>query len=303
MIISASRRTDIPAFFSAWFMQRLKEGFLVWSNPFNPNQIKTISLKPEDVEVIVFWSKYPKPLLKYLDHLDNLGLKHYFHFTLNAYPPVIEPHVPCLEERISVFQELGSRIGPDKVIWRYDPVLLSNVTPLEYHVDKFGYLVSRLGGYTKRVVISFADIYRKVSVKLKKLATEKEVLAEDIRSEKNLIYLESLVRTFLHETAIHNMEIFTCAEPAGFDDLGLKHGKCIDDTLINQVFSLQIPPKKDKNQRRGCLCVESVDIGSYNTCRFGCAYCYANVSEKTVMRNLKNHKLSSPSLIGICGGQ
>ncbi|MBE3587996.1 MAG: DUF1848 domain-containing protein [Thermoanaerobacteraceae bacterium] len=298
MIISASRRTDIPAFFSEWFMRRIEEGFLLWRNPFNARQLKYISLRPKDVDVIVFWTKNPKPLMKHLTHLDQLGFRYYFQFTLNDYPRTIEPSVPSLEQRISIFQELSNAIGPEKVIWRYDPIIISNVTPLEYHIDKFTYLSSSLRGFSKRVVISFVDMYGKVSIKFKRLEKEKGVFVEDITKEQYHILLEKLCYALKITAENHGFEIYTCSESIDLDYLGIVHGKCVDDTLINKIFGLNVPNKKDKNQRSECLCVQSVDIGCYNTCKFFCSYCYANLSEKAVMSNLKKHKLSSPLLIG-----
>ena len=163
MIISASRRTDIPGFFVDWFMDRIREGYFTSVNPFNRSQHKVVSLKPEDVDCIIFWTKYPAPLLDQLPILDELGYRYYFQFTLNDYPDLFEPKVPPLPLHLDVFRELSEKIGKEKVIWRYDPIILSNLTSSEYHMEKFDYLTEHLTPYTDRVIISFWIYTEKLS--------------------------------------------------------------------------------------------------------------------------------------------
>jgi hypothetical protein len=157
MIISASRRTDIPAFYSDWFMNRVREGYFYRVNPFNSNQISGFSLKPEDVDAICFWTKNPRPLKQHLDELDERGLNYYFQFTLNPYDQTFEPHVPSLEERIATFQELAGHIGPQRVVWRYDPVILSSDTPVPWHQEQVEQIAAQLKSATRRMVFSFCD--------------------------------------------------------------------------------------------------------------------------------------------------
>ena len=154
MIISASRRTDIPAFYAEWLMNRLREGYCLVPNPFNPRQIARISLVPESVDAIVFWSKNPALMLRFLPVLEGMGYRFYFLFTLNAYPKALEPNLPPLKERISTFIELSTRLGPRRVIWRYDPIILSNRTDASYHREAFEGLCQKLAVHTKRVIIS-----------------------------------------------------------------------------------------------------------------------------------------------------
>jgi len=161
MIISASRRTDIPAFYSEWFINRIRAGWCFVPNPLNYDQLAYVSLKPEDVDAIVFWSKNPAPIISHLNELDTMGFRYYFQFTLNAYPKVLEPRIPEFSKRIRTFRELGSKLGPMRVIWRYDPIIISNHTPIDFHIAAFSKIATSVKGSTHRVMISFADYYNK----------------------------------------------------------------------------------------------------------------------------------------------
>jgi hypothetical protein len=298
-IISASRRTDIPAFYSEWFMERIRDGEFIRVNPFQPRQQRTISLSPEAVDAIVFWSKNPRPLLPHLPFLDRRGYCYYFHFTLNNYPGFVEPGVPNLASRIDCFKRLSDRIGPDKIIWRYDPVIISNMTGVDYHTGQFETLAGVLSPYTRRVVISFLDIYPKIKPRLAKLAKEHGMEITDIAgddwipNENHTIegHCQMLFDLAAKLSAIasgHSLEIYSCAEKVdltgNLDGIdagrqvypGIQHGSCIDIQLINRIFSLNLKYRKDRSQRKVCLCAAAVDMGAYNTCQFNCAYCYAN---------------------------
>jgi hypothetical protein len=157
MIISASRRTDIPAFYSKWFMNRIREGYCLVPNPLNTKQISVVTLSPVEVDAIVFWSKNPEPLIPYLSELDDYGFRYYFQFTLNDYPSALEPNIPSLESRLETFRKLSKLLGPKRVIWRYDPIIISNYTPPSYHIERFRNIANELRGFTKRVMVSFVD--------------------------------------------------------------------------------------------------------------------------------------------------
>jgi len=305
MIISASRRTDIPAFFSRWFLERLKAGFCYVRNPFNPSLVRRYSLLPEDVEVIVFWSKNPLPLISHLDFLDSRGYRYYFQFTLNGYPKVFEPCVPPVEERIKTFKKLSRLIGKARVIWRYDPIILSSVTPVQYHLDRVRKIAKALKGYTERLVISFLDFYGKVKARLEKLSQETRIVFYDpLGDGKEEMALETCDEVLklaqgIADIAISSgMEVFSCAETVDLRPAGIRPGACIDADLIYRLFDIDRPMNKDKGQRPECRCVESVDIGAYNTCLHRCSYCYANYSFISIKNNLKKHIPTSPLLIG-----
>jgi len=298
MIISASRRTDIPAFYSDWFMNRIREGYYFKVNPFNKNQKKGISLDSKEVDMIVFWSKYPEPMIEYIDELSSKGYNFYFQYTLNNYPEILEPRLPDLEKRIEVFKKLSEKIGKKRVIWRYDPIIISNKTPMEFHFNQFEKIASELSSYTFRVVISFLDIYGKTQRKLKKLEKEYNIKVTDIvENDKKLKEMSRKIKQIAEK---YNLEIESCGEKDNLSAKIIIPGSCIDGKLINELTGKNTSYNKDTNQRSQCLCVESEDMGIYDTCRFVCTYCYANNSKKAVENKISKHNKNSSVLIGEC---
>jgi len=297
MIISASRRTDLPAFYADWCMARIREGFFYRVNPFNSKQVTGISLKPEDVDAICFWTKNPGPLLQYLDELDSYGLNYYFQFTLNPYDKTFEPMVPLLEERIVTFRELAGRIGPDRVVWRYDPIILTSNTQVSWHLKQAEYIAAQLKGSTRRLVFSFYDFYGKGQGRLNKALQGTGINLEDITAPEHQAALQQIAEGFKSIADRHGLQIFTCSEEVDLAATGIQHGACIDGNLIRELFKIEATTKKDKNQRESCGCVESADMGIYNTCHFRCAYCYANFNEGMIEANCLKHYQDSPSLL------
>lgn len=297
-IISASRRTDIPAFYAPWFMERVRQGFFHRVNPFNARQVKAISLKPHDVDAIVFWTKNPKPLLPFLAELDDRGLNYYFQFTLNPYEKPFEPHVPPLGERIDTFRALADMIGPQRVVWRYDPLILSSRTPLEYHRERYGRISAELRGATKRVMFSFLDFYGKAQGRLATLEREEGLSIHDIRGEGCREGRRELLVEMRSHAAENGMELYSCAEGEDLEEIGIGHGHCIDAGLLRELFGGSGRFSKDRYQRMECGCVESVDMGVYNSCPFQCSYCYANASPKMIATNLKKHNPKGSALLG-----
>lgn len=290
MVISASRRTDIPAFYAEWFINRIREGYVLNKNPFNANQVKRIPLTPYQVDAIVFWTRNPKPLMKYLDELDEKGFNYYFQYTITGYPRELEKHTPHPMKAIETFIALSERIGKEKVIWRYDPIIFTKHTPYEEHIRLFEKISGYLKDKTDKVVISFADPYKKIVNKLDSLDYH------DILETKTKVY--ELSKEMSKIANSNNMIIESCSEEIDLADYHIAHGKCIDDKLIEKLFNLNLNLDKDKNQRKECGCVQSVDIGIYNTCSHGCTYCYATFSDKTVEKNKLLHDPTSPLLIG-----
>ena len=293
MIISASRRTDIPAFYSEWLMNRLESGYCTVPNPFNPNQISYVSLIPQDVDVIVFWTRNPRPMFKHLKSLDTKNYPYYFLYTLMNNPHSIDPLAPRMDHSLKTFKTLVDRVGPHKVIWRYDPILFSNMTDVEFHKRSYATIAKELQGYTFRSVISIADIYRKVGKRIHALM-EYGIEMTPCQEEG----LGDLMRTLADAASENGMEIFSCAEEIDLSPYGIHSGKCIDDEYIARVFGLNLQRKKDPSQRRACGCVVSKDIGMYDSCLFGCVYCYATSSPEKSAINHKKHDPHSPSLIG-----
>lgn len=298
MIISASRRTDIPAFYADWFMKRVREGFFHRVNPFNSRQVTGFSLKPEDVDAVCFWTKNPGPLMKHLDELDELGLKYYFQFTLNPYDKTFEPNVPSLDERIATFKELAGRIGAERVVWRYDPVILSSITPVAWHLEQAEHIAALLTEATRRLVFSFYDFYGKGRGRLDKALQGSGIMLEDITSPLHRGALEKLAGGFKDIADRHRLQIFTCSEDLDLSTFGIEHGACIDGNLISELYGSDAVYNRDKNQRQSCGCAESADMGAYNSCRFRCAYCYANFNAGLIESNRGRHCQDSPSLLG-----
>lgn len=288
MIISASRRTDIPAYYSDWFFHRLKERCVLVRNPMNARQVSRIDLSPDVVDCIVFWTKNPQPMLAELHRLRDYA--YYFQFTLTSYGSDIEPNVPSKSgEMIRTFQTLSDAIGPHRVVWRYDPILISAKYSADYHIKYFERLCRHLAGYTEKCVISFMEFYSKISTAAKKLGIVRITDAEK----------RDIVRRFGEIASVYGLKLETCAQSLDFE--GIARARCIDDQLISRIAGCPIVADKDKNQRLECGCVESIDIGLYNTCGHGCKYCYANHSTAAVQGNAGRYDVRSPLLCGTVG--
>lgn len=287
MIISASRRTDIPAFFGKWFMNRIRAGYCAVPNPMNTKQISRVPLKPEDVEVIVFWTRYARPMLPYLNELDSRGFRYYFQNTLLGYPRLLDTKNPTLAASLDSFRRLSERIGPEKSIWRYDTIIFSNITDSQFHLKNFQKIAQTLKGFTSRCVVSIADIdtYNKVRNRINLLKSQGVKVIEEPAPSLLANLIPNLVQ-IAHENCI---EILSCAED--LIQYGIKPGKCVDGDLIVKLFpELEdtLDCKKDPNQRKVCGCAVSKDIGMYNTCQFGCQYCYATDSFQLALKNYQN---------------
>jgi hypothetical protein len=293
MIISASRRTDLPAFYAKWFINRIRAGYCTVVNPYNRQQLTLVSLNPEDVDVIVFWTKNPQPLLPYLNELDSLGYRYYFQYTLTGYLSAIEPGVPNVEKNLDTFKKLAGMVGPERVIWRYDPIIISNLTDFKYHIKQFANLCVRLEQSTRRLVISFVDEYRKAKHKFNRLERQNIKVKQGLTEGD----VQKLVGFIVDQAAARGMEVFSCAEALDLSPCGVKPGKCIDDNYINSVFGIKVSALKDKSQRPACGCVRSKDIGAYDTCLHGCLYCYAGTLA-AAQKNYARHYPDSPSLTG-----
>lgn len=266
MILSASRRTDIPQYFSEWFADRLKEGFLLIRNPFYPEKVSKIKVTPDVVDCIVFWTKNPAPMLNKLILFSQYP--YYFQFTITGYGKDIELNIPDKKEVIlPCFCKLSEMIGSTKMIWRYDPIFFSKKYTPAYHLRAFSEIAKALQGKTKIVVISFLDMYPGISQKMKRVGVF------DLEKEQLNLFARDLAK------AAHSngMRIQTCSEKIDFDGCGIEHGSCINKQLIEQIIGSKISANKDKNQRNACGCIESIDIGAYGTCGNNCLYCYAAV--------------------------
>ena len=283
MIISASRRTDIPAFFHEWFFRRIGEGFALVRNPVNPSQVRRVALTPDLVDCIVFWTKNPGAMIPDLDGLD--GYRYYFQFSLTPYGRETETHLPDKAKIIDSFRRLSDRLGAHRVVWRYDPIFVNGQYTVSYHAENFGMIAGALRGYTEKAIISFIDMYPKTE---RNMSGHKP---EAIGPETKHLIAGQLA-------ASAPIAIETCAEDIDLSQYGITRAKCIDDNLVSRIMGHPLDVKKDRSQRPECGCVASVDIGAYNTCLNGCLYCYANHSRPAVLGNLRAHDKTSPLLVG-----
>lgn len=296
MIISASRRTDIPAFYSEWFTNRICAGYCTVPNPFNRNQVSYVSLKPADVDVIVFWTRNPAPLLSHLKELDTLGLRYYFQYTILDNPRYLDAKVPSLSSALATFKKLSDQVGPPKVIWRYDPIVFTKDTGVRYHVKSYRKIATELRGYTYRSVISVVDFYKKIKKRLQQLDESGSPIIP--YAGKPDSHFDLLMNSLIESASQNDMEIVSCAEDLDLTPYGIRPGKCVDDEYILKIFGLNVTHKKDPTQRAACGCVASKDIGAYDTCLFGCQYCYATTNFERAHKNHDEHNPQSPSLIG-----
>lgn len=329
VIVSASRSTDIPAFYARWFINRLEKGYVVWYNPFN-RQPMYISFR--NTRVVVFWTKNPVPLMPYLGELDKKGIHYYFQVTLNDYEREnFEPNIPPLQERIKTFKQLSQQIGKERVIWRFDPLIVTGELTPRKLLNRIWRIGNELKGYTEKLVFSFLDInaYRKVQNNLVKETdyfTKKEIEQAEM-TEAQIHEIAKGLTKFREYWSNEgwSLTLATCAEQADLSSYGIEHNRCIDGELMERIFAndhklvyylhtgelLQqtlfgeqsftavLPDKlKDKGQRKACGCMISKDIGMYNTCQHFCVYCYANTSKKCVLQNTLKHTDNGESILG-----
>jgi hypothetical protein len=291
-IISVSRRTDIPAFYGSWFMNRLSEGYAGFINPYNKQPHK-VSLSRKDVIAFIFWTKNVTPFLESLNVIERNDYPFYLHYTITSYNELLEPSVPALQDSIASAALFAERFGKERLIWRYDPIIISQNTPVEYHVEQFSRIAKILGRYTSSCHTGFLNHYKKVTVSLTDLNKRYgfQVIDQSPSEQANLL-------SQLAETAnSHGIALHCCSEPA--DSLAMvKRGSCIDLERIHRLFyQYSIPPKVPRApSRKECNCFQATDIGAYNSCLHDCVYCYAN-SDQVIRNSLfQDHDPSSPIL-------
>ncbi|MCB9119228.1 MAG: DUF1848 domain-containing protein [Caldilineaceae bacterium] len=295
MIISASRRTDIPAFYAPWLMNRLRAGFCTVPNPFNRNQVSRISLLPQDVDAIVFWTRNARPLLAHLAELDDRGYRYYFQYTILDNPRLVDQKTPPVTQAIATFQALAAHVGPQRVIWRYDPIVLSEQTDAAFHLDRYAWIAEQLAGYTTRSVISVLDRYKKAEGRLRAVAEQGLAIAGE--ADDTWPGFAALIQGMVQSATANGMEIVSCAEEIDLARYGVRPGKCIDDDYIFAAFGLRVGGTKDPSQRAACGCIASRDIGMYDSCLFGCQYCYATSSFDRARANHAAHDPLATSLL------
>lgn len=294
MIISASRRTDIPAYYSSWLFQRLRENFALVRNPMNPRQVSRVDLSPLAVDGLVLWTKNPIPMLDKLDGLQDY--MYYFQFTLTPYGPDVEPGLPEKTKLLTAFRFLSERLGPERVVWRYDPILLTPRYSWNFHLDAFERMSTALAPYTTKCIFSFLDSYRCISKAMECLEVQWP------SPDRQIGMARSLAR--IAESC--GLRLEACAESLNLEQEGIGRARCVDGELLARLLGRPLShgaEKKAKGQRPACGCAESIDVGAYTTCPSRCLYCYANHSSHSLLENAARHNPASPLLIGELSGE
>ena len=284
MILQTGFRTDIPAFYSEWFANRLRAGYVLVRNPYNPQAVTRYELNPDMVDLIGFCTKNPAPMLPKMDLLRSYG--QYWFVTITPYGPEIEPHVPPKETVLCDFVALSEIVGPDSIGWRYDPIFLSDTYTVERHIQEFTRMAAVLAGHTHTCVISFIDLYEKVRRNFPQV--------QGVSRADRL----TLGKAFVEIGRQYGLTIRPCAEGDELAPYGADCNGCMTQQIFETALHrrLHLPP--GKNSRKECACFMTADIGAYNTCGHLCRYCYANYSKELVMQNMRQHDPQSPFLIG-----
>jgi DNA repair photolyase len=283
MIINTGCRTDIPAYFSEWFFNRIKEGYVYVRNPYYKNQVMKYKLTPDVVDCLAFCTKNPGPMLPRIHEIDEF--RQFWFVTITPYGKEIEPNVPNKEKVIEDFKKLSSTIGAEKIGWRYDPIFITNKYTLEKHIEDFEKMAAKLAGYTHDCVISFIDLYEKTK---RNFPGVKAVTNEE-RS--------TIAKEFVRIGKKYDIQIKTCVEGQELSKYGVDCSGCMTKPVIEKAIGVRLKLHQKKSTRGGCNCLLGNDIGEYNTCGHGCVYCYANYDQKTVIDNMKRHNPKSPFLI------
>ena len=284
MIINTGCRTDIPAFYSKWLINRIEEGYVLVRNPYNPDQVTKYILSPEVVDCLAFCTKNPEPMLKYLDKLKEY--KQYWFVTITPYQKDIESNIPDKEKVIESFKKLSKYIGIDSIGWRYDPIFIGEGFDVDKHIKCFEKMAKELKGYTHNCTISFLDLYEKVKRN-----------APEIKPPSKQEQIE-IAKAFSKIGKENMMTIHGCCEKTYLEQYGLKCNGCMSKEIIEKSIKQTLNPPKRKNIRQECNCLMGNDIGAYNTCGHLCKYCYANANKELVIENMKKHNEKSPFLIG-----
>ena len=288
-IISVSRRTDIPAFYGDWFLNRINEGYVGYLNPFSKDKYK-VSLKKEDVECFVFWSKNFIPFIDKLKNINNLGYKYYFNYTINGYSNIFEKYVFDTNKLLDNLILLSEIYSKDYINWRYDPIIISDKTDYEFHIKNFENIAKRLKNHVERCIISFVYLYEKVKKNILKVEKEHNLLIQNPENNLKIKLANDLADIALS----YGIKIYSCCGDY-LKGQKIKKAHCVDWELIKKLFYNKGTELKYKTNptRKECGCTESTDIGAYNTCAHGCIYCYANIDKEDAYNRHKKHDKNS----------
>ena len=284
MILNTGMRTDIPAYYSKWFCNRIREGYVLVRNPYFPSQVTRYRLAPDVVDVLAFCTKNPAPMLLYMEEI--AAFRQFWFVTITPYGKEIEPNVPDYRRVMESFRQLSDIVGHKAISWRYDPIFITERYTLAYHKEIFAEMAETLQGYTDQVVISFVDLYSKT---IRNFPEVREVTAEE-RAE---------IGQFLARIGQqYGMTVRSCVEGTDLAQYGVDVSGCMTKSILERAVGTELAVPKTKNPRQACGCLLGHDIGAYNTCGHFCRYCYANYDKQVVIENMKRHNPDSPFLIG-----
>ncbi len=280
-ILSVSRRTDIPAYYADWLVGRMKKGFTVYPNPVSGKPV-FISLEPKHVKILVFWTRNPGPLIPYLNFIDQ-RYYHYMHLTINGLPKLLEYRNPPIDRIIDLVKQLSKRYGKNYVQWRFDPIILSTVTPEDFILRRFEYIAYQLKGYVQNCYISFVDMYKKTDCNFNRIQKKHRIKFFQPSPEEEL----EITRKIAGIAKMYGMTVNACAEKQLTAIQNVKVAQCINKDLINTICDTPLKRFQIQKSRKGCRCIKAPDIGYYDSCPHGCIYCYSNKTPEIAQRNAK----------------
>ena len=285
MILNTGGRTDTVQYYSEWLLNRFREGYVLSRNPLFPEIVNRIELNPETIDVVVFCSKDYSPILPRLHEISD-RFNCYYHYTITAYGTDIEPRVQSIEDSIRTLKALAAQVGPEKIAWRYDPVLLTEKYTIERHLETFDRMARELTPYVDRCIFSFVEMYKKLEVNMPELLPVSE--------EDKLTLAENLGAIAQR----YSLWLQTCATRTDYEQFGIHRSGCMTTEIFSQALGIEFKKTPHKGNRLGCACMESRGLGDYNSCPNGCRYCYANKDHAKALQNYLTHNPDSPLLLG-----
>lgn len=285
MILNTGGRTDTVQYYSEWLLNRFREGYVLSRNPLFPNIVNRIELNPEVLDVVVFCSKDYRPILPRLHEISD-RFNCYYHYTITAYGTDIEPRVPSIEESIRTLKALAAQVGPEKIAWRYDPVLLTEKYTIERHLETFDRMARELAPYVDRCIFSFVEMYKKLEVNMPELRPV---------SEQDKLTLAKRMGAIARQYGLY---LQTCATKEDYEQFGIHRSGCMTAEIFSMSLGIRFKKSNHKGSRAECLCMESRGLGDYNSCPNGCRYCYANKDHEKALQNYLAHDPNSPLLLG-----
>ena len=285
MILNTGGRTDTVQYYSEWLLNRFREGYVLSRNPLFPEIVNRIELNPETIDVVVFCSKDYSPILPRLHEISD-RFNCYYHYTITAYGTDIEPRVPSIEDSIRTLKALAAQVGPEKIAWRYDPVLLTEKYTIERHLETFDRMARELTPYVDRCIFSFVEMYKKLEVNMPELLPVSE--------EDKLTLAENLGAIAQR----YSLWLQTCATRTDYEQFGIHRSGCMTTEIFSQALGIEFKKTPHKGNRLGCACMESRGLGDYTSCPNGCRYCYANKDHAKALQNYLTHNPDSPLLLG-----